>query len=97
MKAGVYHGDDSLSCIGNTRVSDQKTVAPAWNEFMVFETALRDLPRNARLCFVIYGVIDASSKGYGKHLCSLVNFNPVLLTCLSAYSFCLCVSTKLTI
>jgi phosphatidylinositol-4,5-bisphosphate 3-kinase len=32
---------------------------------MVFETAIGDLPRNARLCFVIYGVIDSGSKGKG--------------------------------
>jgi phosphatidylinositol-4,5-bisphosphate 3-kinase len=65
VKAGVYHGRDSLSCIGNTRLSDTKTTVPGWNEFMVFETAIGDLPRNARLCFVIYGVIDSGSKGKG--------------------------------
>ena len=69
MKAGVYHGRDSLSCIGNTRSAEQKTTNPIWNEFMVFETALRDLPHNARLCFVIYGVIDSGSKGKGLEAC----------------------------
>ncbi|XP_065180000.1 phosphatidylinositol 4,5-bisphosphate 3-kinase catalytic subunit alpha isoform-like [Sycon ciliatum] len=56
VRAGIFHGGEPLSDIVSTRpASSNSQLESPWNENLVFDIDVRDLPRSARLCFVIYG------------------------------------------
>ena len=52
VRAGIYHGGESLCDIKNTR--PESGSEPVWNEGLDFDLSINDLPRMARLCLVIY-------------------------------------------
>ena len=54
VRAGLYHGDEALCNIPNTLSRDTPNLF--WNEYLDFEIPVCDIPRMARLCFLIYGV-----------------------------------------
>ncbi|XP_070560385.1 phosphatidylinositol 4,5-bisphosphate 3-kinase catalytic subunit beta isoform-like [Ptychodera flava] len=56
VRAGVYHGGESLCEIVNTK--EKVGTDPIWNEELEFDINVCDIPRMARLCLVIYGLCD---------------------------------------
>ena len=63
IRAGIYHGGEPLSDIQTT-----KTVNPAGGEGIIaeslrFDIDAKDLARNGRFCFVIYGTSGSDTSG----------------------------------
>ena len=59
MRAGIYHGGESL-CMP---VATSRGAAPEkaeWNEILEFDIPVQELPRCAKLCFVILGATDST-------------------------------------
>lgn len=55
MMAAVYLGDNLLCREEKTRLIPP-TDKPQWGQPIEFDMSLKDIPRNARLCFALYGV-----------------------------------------
>lgn len=54
VRAGIYHGGDLLCSIVSSQIGASPT-ASIWNEIMEFAMPMCDIPRSARLCFIIFG------------------------------------------
>ena len=54
IEAGIYHGGELL---GDTLVTTEqpKSLHPRWNQWLVFETTVKNLPKAARLCLKVGG------------------------------------------
>jgi phosphatidylinositol-4,5-bisphosphate 3-kinase len=62
VKAGIYHGRESLCRVVTTSkgASSENT---EWNEILEFDISIRDVPRGAKLCFIVYA---APERGKSK-------------------------------
>ena len=52
VKAGIYHGRESL-CSAVTTSKGAASENTEWNENLEFDISIRDIPRGAKLCFVV--------------------------------------------
>lgn len=52
IEAGIYHGGELL---GDTLVTSEhsKTLHPRWNQWLVFDVSVKNLPKAARLCLKV--------------------------------------------
>ena len=53
MKAGIYHGRESL-CTVVTTSKGASSESTEWNEILEFDISIRDIPRGAKLCFIVF-------------------------------------------
>ncbi|XP_032886992.1 phosphatidylinositol 4,5-bisphosphate 3-kinase catalytic subunit beta isoform [Amblyraja radiata] len=61
IRAGIFHGTELLcEPAVSSEVSGKNDLV--WNETLDFEINICDLPRMARLCFAVYGVMDKVKK-----------------------------------
>ena len=53
IEAGIYHGGELL---GDIKFSSEISVTsyPRWNQWLVFETQIKCLPKAARLCLQVF-------------------------------------------
>lgn len=61
VRAGLYHGSESL-CQTVTTSQGAPAENAEWNEILEFNIPVQDLPRSAKLCFIILGATDAVMK-----------------------------------
>lgn len=62
-QAGIYHGGKSLCEPQKTKVAVVSSVGEAqWDEELQFPIKVSNVPRMARLCFVIYEISKAKNK-----------------------------------
>ena len=70
MYACVYHGDEQICQMGNTRSIQLQDVAENavwhWNEHIEFDIDVKDIARGARLCLGIYAVYGGKGKSKKK-------------------------------
>jgi len=63
VRACLYHGRETLGSVVN---SPERRIAEGgriqWNEPIAFDVKLQNLPRMARLCFMLYTNSDQRSK-----------------------------------
>ncbi len=54
MEAGLYHGGELL---GSTKFSSEtlSCTYPRWNQWLVFDISVKNLPKAARLCLQVIG------------------------------------------
>ncbi len=64
IQAGIFHGGRSLCEPKKTSAKHSIDGESTWNEILTFDIRVRDVPRTARLCIVVYGV---SKMAKGKH------------------------------
>ena len=53
MKGGIYHGRESL-CPVVTTSKGAESDGTEWNEILEFDISIRDIPRGAKLCFIVF-------------------------------------------
>lgn len=53
VKAGIYHGRESLCSVVTTSKA-AASEGTEWNEILEFDISIRDLPRGAKLCFIVF-------------------------------------------
>ena len=53
VNCGIYHGGEAVCEDKSTTM--REGAHPMWNEYLVFDIAVKDLPRMARFCFSIVG------------------------------------------
>lgn len=55
VEAGIYHGGELL---GDTLLTSEqsKSVHPRWNQWLVFDITVKNLPKAARLCLKVTAV-----------------------------------------
>ena len=53
VEAGIYHGGELL---GDTLVTNEhsKSLHPRWNQWLVFDITVKNLPKAARLCLKVH-------------------------------------------
>ena len=59
VRAAIYHGSEPLCpsvCTARGAVPENAE----WNEYVEFDVAIKDIPRAAKLCFVILGATDTA-------------------------------------
>lgn len=61
VQAGLFHGSELL-CKVVTSSEVSVCSDPRWDQKLVFDINLCDLPRMSRLCFALYGVLEKSKK-----------------------------------
>uniref|UniRef100_A0A8B9KB12 Phosphatidylinositol 3-kinase catalytic subunit type 3 n=1 Tax=Astyanax mexicanus TaxID=7994 RepID=A0A8B9KB12_ASTMX len=61
IQAGLFHGSELL-CKVVTSSEVSVCSDPRWDQKLVFDISLCDLPRMSRLCFALYGVLEKSKK-----------------------------------
>ena len=66
VKCGVYYGAESICDSQTTRPQGEYQGICDWNENMEFSIRVCDLPRSAKLCFVLYSSRDALNAPKGK-------------------------------
>uniref|UniRef100_A0A8C1FTJ7 phosphatidylinositol-4,5-bisphosphate 3-kinase n=2 Tax=Cyprinus carpio TaxID=7962 RepID=A0A8C1FTJ7_CYPCA len=61
VQAGLFHGSELLCKVV---ISNEVSVCsePVWDQKLVFDISVSDLPRMSRLCFALYGVIEKTKK-----------------------------------
>uniref|UniRef100_A0A8C1J8V5 phosphatidylinositol-4,5-bisphosphate 3-kinase n=1 Tax=Cyprinus carpio TaxID=7962 RepID=A0A8C1J8V5_CYPCA len=61
VQAGLFHGSELLCKVV---ISNEVSVCsePVWDQKLVFDIGVSDLPRMSRLCFALYGVIEKTKK-----------------------------------
>ncbi len=68
--ACVYHGDERMCQMGNTRSIQLQDVTENavwhWNEHIEFDIDVKDIARGARLCLGIYAIYSGKSKAKKK-------------------------------
>ena len=70
MYACVFHGDEQMCQMGNTRSIQQDVSENAvwhWNEHIEFDIEVRDIARGARLCLGIYAIYSGTKKARRKN------------------------------
>ncbi|XP_078615634.1 phosphatidylinositol 4,5-bisphosphate 3-kinase catalytic subunit delta isoform-like [Branchiostoma floridae x Branchiostoma japonicum] len=60
VKAGLYHGGETLCSISTTKEASCVGGDASWSEVLEFDLDVNDLPRMARICLAIY---EAGKKG----------------------------------
>ena len=65
MRVGIYHGDEIMCAPQNTKSAllDADRCASWEDETLNFEIELCDIPRMARLCFLLCATVDKRKKG----------------------------------
>lgn len=58
VRAGIYHGETAMCAVSTTRDCLLTECIVSWNDTLTFDIALADIPRNARLCFLVESVSD---------------------------------------
>ena len=61
VQAGLFHGSELLCKVvtsGEVNVCSE----PLWDQKLVFDISVSDLPRMSRLCFALYAVIEKAKK-----------------------------------
>lgn len=61
VRAAIYHGSEPLCptvCTSRGAIPENAE----WNENLDFDIAIKDIPRAAKLCFVILGATDTAMK-----------------------------------
>ena len=66
VQAGIFHGGRSLCEPIKTSAKHCADGECAWNEDLTFDLEVRNLPRTARLCLVVYAVSKMPKGGAGK-------------------------------
>ena len=66
VKCGIYYGAESLCDSQTTRPRGEHQGVCDWNENLEFNLNVCDLPRSAKLCFVLYSSRDALAAPKGK-------------------------------
>ncbi|XP_062872087.1 phosphatidylinositol 4,5-bisphosphate 3-kinase catalytic subunit delta isoform [Trichomycterus rosablanca] len=61
VKAGLFHGSELL-CKVITSTEVNVCSDPVWDQKLLFDINLCDLPRMTRLCFALYGVLEKTKK-----------------------------------
>uniref|UniRef100_A0A4W4HIX2 phosphatidylinositol-4,5-bisphosphate 3-kinase n=1 Tax=Electrophorus electricus TaxID=8005 RepID=A0A4W4HIX2_ELEEL len=61
VQAGLFHGGELL-CKVVTSSEVSVCSDPVWDQKLVFDINLCDLPRMSRLCFTLYGVLEKTKK-----------------------------------
>ncbi|KAK2151241.1 hypothetical protein LSH36_371g03029 [Paralvinella palmiformis] len=56
LRVCLYHGLESTCSVINSQEAIVKDGVVSWNQQLVFDLHLQDLPRMARLCFLLYSV-----------------------------------------
>ena len=54
VKAGIYHGRESLCRVVTTSKGAASEAETEWNEILEFDIPIGDIPRGAKLCFIIF-------------------------------------------
>lgn len=62
LRCGLYHGGDALCAASTTRPETAHQVCCHWNENLEFERKVCDIPRSAKLCYVLYSSRDSQAK-----------------------------------
>ncbi|XP_067096273.1 phosphatidylinositol 4,5-bisphosphate 3-kinase catalytic subunit delta isoform isoform X2 [Osmerus mordax] len=64
VQAGLYHGSELLCKVAT---SSEVTVSsePVWDQKLLFDITVADLPRMSRLCFALYAVVEKNKKPRG--------------------------------
>ncbi|RWS06961.1 phosphatidylinositol 4:5-bisphosphate 3-kinase catalytic subunit beta isoform-like isoform X1 [Dinothrombium tinctorium] len=63
VQVGLYHGSELLCKALSTAEESVRESECSWEESLEFGIDIRDLPRMAKLCFVIYETVSRSRKG----------------------------------
>ena len=76
VEAGIYHGGEFL---GETLLTSEqpKSLHPRWNQWLVFDTTVKNLPKAARLCLKVI-----------KHTSTVASLK-ILSASISFYDVCL--------
>lgn len=53
VRAGLGHGDQTL-CPTTSTSKGASPEKPEWNELLEFDVPIFEMPRSAKLCFIIY-------------------------------------------
>ncbi|KAG2459649.1 PK3CD kinase, partial [Polypterus senegalus] len=61
VQAGLFHGSEML-CKTVTSNDVQFSSEPAWDNKLVFDINVSDLPRMTRLCFALFGAVERTKK-----------------------------------
>uniref|UniRef100_A0A673J2X5 phosphatidylinositol-4,5-bisphosphate 3-kinase n=1 Tax=Sinocyclocheilus rhinocerous TaxID=307959 RepID=A0A673J2X5_9TELE len=61
VQAGLFHGSELL-CKVVTSNEVSVCSEPVWDQKLVFDISVSDLPRMSRLCIALYGVIEKTKK-----------------------------------
>lgn len=66
LRVGIYHGDEIMCSPQNTKPAYLIDSCVDWDEQLAFDLKLSDIPRMARLCFLLYACDKrANKKGAG--------------------------------
>ncbi|RWS31204.1 phosphatidylinositol 4:5-bisphosphate 3-kinase catalytic subunit beta isoform-like isoform X1 [Leptotrombidium deliense] len=63
VQVGLYHGNELLCKAQSTVEESVKDSECTWDECLEFGIDIRDVPRMAKFCFVIYETVSRSRKG----------------------------------
>ena len=66
VKAGIYHGGESLCRVVTTSKGAASDADTEWNEILEFDIPIGDIPRGAKLCFIIFA---APERYIHVHVC----------------------------
>lgn len=58
LRASLYHGGDTLCAIVNSKDTMLSGGHAKWEELLTFDLPLQNVPRMARLCFMLYMLSD---------------------------------------
>ena len=61
VRAGIYHGSEPV-CSSVTTLQGANPDAAEWNEILEFNAPVGELPRAAKVCFVIFGATESTMK-----------------------------------
>uniref|UniRef100_A0A8C9EGR3 Phosphatidylinositol-4,5-bisphosphate 3-kinase catalytic subunit alpha n=1 Tax=Pavo cristatus TaxID=9049 RepID=A0A8C9EGR3_PAVCR len=73
VRTGIYHGGEPLC--DNVNTQRVPCSNPRWNEWLLYDMYIPDLPRAARLCLSICSVKGRKGAKEVKHLMSEINFS----------------------
>ena len=62
LRCGLYHGGEVLCEAQTTRPESQDKECCHWNENLEFQLKVCDIPRSAKLCYVLYSSRDSQAK-----------------------------------
>ncbi len=65
MRVGIYHGGDIQCVYHNVQHAIMTEGCATWDANLIFELQLADIPRMARICFMLYATIDKRIKKGG--------------------------------
>ena len=63
VRASIYHGSEPV-CSSMVTAIGANSEATEWNEILEFNIPVNEIPRAAKLCFVVFGATDATMRKY---------------------------------